>query len=947
MTAFDRIIGAAQAKGRTVKQNGHGKAMVQCPAHDDTNPSLSVTAIEGSVLLYCHAGCDIAEILAALGLGKADLYDNRNGARYDYPGGRQVHRTPNKDFYQKGNTKSRDLFRADRIGDATTVYWVEGEKDVLAVESAGGVAVCNAMGAGKAHLADRSVLQGKDVVVVADKDDPGREHARQVAELLNGTAKSVRIVEPALGKDVAVHIAAGHSLDELVSVDWWPESPNGAEPDDAAPEPDDNDTGEGLAPIHGLPSDHYGDERLIDPPSAPLPVAETIYDDFKKAGTGLWTLRAWRAGWMIWRTTHWTELDGAQLRSHVYRVLSRARYEHVTTKIVEVLPWNPGRHKVANVVDALAALALLPPEIDPPAWIGSLHSAASDDDVVPQLISFTNGLLDLETRKLSDHTPAWFNVVSVPFAYDPNPGKPVAWLEFLESVWGDDQASIMLLQEYIGYLLSGRTHMQKMLLLVGPTRSGKGTIGRLLRRLLGRGHVTGPTLASLGTNFGMSPLLGKPLAIVSDARLGKESSVVVERLLSITGEDTLTVDRKYREAWTGKLPTRFVILTNELPRFRDAAGAIANRMLILQLTESFLGREDHELDAKIAHELPAILSWALEGLDRLLHNDRFTVPASSVDATTLMMDLASPVSAFVRERCARDANGGVLVDDLYAAWKDWAENNGHRVGAKSTFGRDLRAVVPELQIAQPRINGAQVRRYERIGLKSWNLNTDQPVSPVSGHDVSRGAAADTGYPVSGGHAKPLVNDTDTGDTGRSALKVQHRDSMTGDLDANDGRPLPAEFIVEHIRRHGDEKGEALASKVIAAGLEAGYTERQLINARHTAESRIYSRRATRRFDDPGMRDRWLWGLGENPNGSGVPDEASEGTVEDLPDQDLKVPGRDLAKRSVAAAPASTGANAAYRDGLCIEGCGRRHSPGRPRCEEHHAVYVRVMAGYDR
>ena len=83
----------------------------------------------------------------------------------------------------------------------------------------------------------------------------------------------------------------------------------------------------------------------------------------------------------------------------------------------------------------------------------------------------------------------------------------------------------------------------------------------------------GPTLASLGTNFGLSPLLGKPLAIISDARLGDTPThTVVERLLSITGEDMLTVDRKFRDPWSGKLPTRFVVLSNELPRFKDSSG---------------------------------------------------------------------------------------------------------------------------------------------------------------------------------------------------------------------------------------------------------------------------------------------------------------------------------------------------------------------------------------
>ena len=58
---------------------------------------------------------------------------------------------------------------------------------------------------------------------------------------------------------------------------------------------------------------------------------------------------------------------------------------------------------------------------------------------------------------------------------------------------------------------------------------------------------------------------------------------VVERLLSISGEDTLTIDRKYRDPWTGQLPTRFLVISNELPRFGDASGAIATRFVMLTL----------------------------------------------------------------------------------------------------------------------------------------------------------------------------------------------------------------------------------------------------------------------------------------------------------------------------------------------------------------------------
>ena len=65
-------------------------------------------------------------------------------------------------------------------------------------------------------------------------------------------------------------------------------------------------------------------------------------------------------------------------------------------------------------------------------------------------------------------------------------------------------------------------------------------------------------------------------AIVSDARISgrSDAKVVVERLLSISGEDSLTIDRKYKEPWTGRLPTRFLVLTNELPKLTDSSGAL-------------------------------------------------------------------------------------------------------------------------------------------------------------------------------------------------------------------------------------------------------------------------------------------------------------------------------------------------------------------------------------
>jgi hypothetical protein len=87
MSAYQRLLDAARDRGYIAKETGPGRAMLQCGHHDDRNPSVSLTQIETQALIHCHAGCDTADVLAAYGLTMADLFDERNGATYQYPDG--------------------------------------------------------------------------------------------------------------------------------------------------------------------------------------------------------------------------------------------------------------------------------------------------------------------------------------------------------------------------------------------------------------------------------------------------------------------------------------------------------------------------------------------------------------------------------------------------------------------------------------------------------------------------------------------------------------------------------------------------------------------------------------------------------------------------------------------------------------------------------------------
>jgi putative DNA primase/helicase len=202
----------------------------------------------------------------------------------------------------------------------------------------------------------------------------------------------------------------------------------------------------------------------------------------------------------------------------------------------------------------LKAVGHIAQAVEPPVWLdGSTTTPINAGEIVP----VANGILDFQTRELQGHTPELFFGHVLPFPFQPRAPRPLRWLRFLDELWPLDEESQQALSEWFGYVLSSATDLQKMFLLVGPKRSGKGTIARVLTGLLGPHNTAAPTLAGLTQNFGLQSLIGKPLAMVSDARLGAraDSMIAVERLLSISGEDMLTVDRKYREPWTGRLPT--------------------------------------------------------------------------------------------------------------------------------------------------------------------------------------------------------------------------------------------------------------------------------------------------------------------------------------------------------------------------------------------------------
>jgi putative DNA primase/helicase len=165
------------------------------------------------------------------------------------------------------------------------------------------------------------------------------------------------------------------------------------------------------------------------------------------------------------------------------------------------------------------------------------------------------------------------------------------------------------------------------------------------------------------------------------------------------------------------LPTRFVLISNELPRLTDSSGALASRLVILRLTQSFYGQEDMGLYERLKVELPGILLWAIEGWHRLRVRGHFVQPKSGNELMESLEELSSPVLAFVRQRCVIGPGREVRTSELYREWSQWCQENGKKeTGTQQSFARDLRAACSGVTAYLTKRDGNQVRFYRGIDI---------------------------------------------------------------------------------------------------------------------------------------------------------------------------------------------------------------------------------------
>jgi len=407
----------------------------------------------------------------------------------------------------------------------------------------------------------------------------------------------------------------------------------------------------------------------------------------------------------------WRQFNDEWLVKHVYAAVDASHHRSKDG----LVPCRATQRLVGSVAHAIAHRVLLDEQLERPAWLPphDPQQLVPEHPPATEFLAVQNGLLHLPSGVLWPSTPAFFGLTASPVPWLEDPPEPTRWLAFIDEVFDGDTQAVESFQEGLGYSISLDTSQQKIFVLHGQPRSGKGTLLRVITAIVGLDNVCHPSLASLADKFGLAPLIGRSIAIIGDARLGSKSdhAEVLQNLLRISGEDRVDVARKHRGSWSGLLRVRFWMALNELPQIQDVSNALASRLVVFNCNQCFEGREDTELTGKLRAELPGILRWAVIGWQRLRERGRFLQPESAAETIASYREATSETQAFVARHCVIAPGHRVERRAVYEVYCRFREEEGFegKVSAPK-FGKRL------LEICRGAVKTEQVRKD---GTRKW------------------------------------------------------------------------------------------------------------------------------------------------------------------------------------------------------------------------------------
>lgn len=339
------------------------------------------------------------------------------------------------------------------------------------------------------------------------------------------------------------------------------------------------------------------------------------------------------------------------------------------------------------------------------------------------LICLQNGTLNPSTGELSEHAPEHYLTNKLDVAWNLEAVCPI-WLQTLDEIFAPDAdraEKIQLLQEFMGYCLIPMTKMHKFLWMVGSGGNGKSLILEVLMALIGPKNISFAQIERLQEKFVRAELCGKLVNISSE--MSAQATIADGYLKQIVAGDVIEAERKHQPSFSFKPYSRMIGATNELPRLLDHSDGFFRRAMILTFNKQFAeADQDKDRNVKLMKELPGILKWAVDGLQRLLERGKFAIPSSSVAEVSKYRISSDPIRQFVEECIVASGTRSDYVTPfvLHDRYQEWCRAYGYQsVGVNRLTER---------------LKGLQFDQIRSGGVRLWKIRYSAPVEFYHGDE---------------------------------------------------------------------------------------------------------------------------------------------------------------------------------------------------------------------
>jgi len=333
-------------------------------------------------------------------------------------------------------------------------------------------------------------------------------------------------------------------------------------------------------------------------------------------------------------------------------------------------------------------------------------------------ICINNGILNLKTRGLSPHTPEKVFIRKLPLTYDKDAEMSIS-MDFLVSTLYEKDLTI--LQEWFGFCLRRQYHEKKALIMIGPTDTGKTVVLTTLMNFLGKTNISSVDLHEMGSNNFATERLYEKYANLND-ELTSDDLRDVSKFKKLTGRSPLTAEPKFKTAFTFQSFAKLIFATNKMPSLKgtiEDPESYYSRWIVFDFDNIVLEKDKNKNlvdEINTTKEMSGILNWALDGLDRLMAQNRFSDDNTWQDIEHIMKSSGKSVFSFIASMVQKDSEGYVDNGDLYKIYLDWCSMNSKEPENNNTFGKKFKPSFGK-RVTDGKRNGWSGIKLDKVLLK--------------------------------------------------------------------------------------------------------------------------------------------------------------------------------------------------------------------------------------